>query len=246
MTPRSHVLITHGEKIECSSLYPTKYRLDNVWYSLAPQLVASTNPKEFTSKLKASTWKYKTLSIGMSGIYSYEDIERQRSAILFTVEHNAIAKTITSNAGGYQTGSRDLNLMGLINPVDLQNALEDYWQTLDSNLQVIGSYSGLVLMIIAVYKMLTAMLGGGIHCVMLHKLFGWLGGCFGLLCPVASNVALILGQEEIRRTGNAQATVPGIIREFRRQNRPMMARPRDTDLYPLRDIQVLQGEQEVE
>ena len=218
MNPRSHVLTMIGEELECSEVYPVKYNLQERWITFGPNAVESTPPEMLTTKVMQNKWHFKPVNIGTKGIYSYADIERQRSAILFPVEFNAITRTIASTAGGYHRSRGHLNLMGMINPVDLKKALSDYWKELNDTLQLLGSYSGLVLMIVTVYRALAYACGGGFQCAVLTKIFGRFWGCLGLLCPTGANLAILLGREELRRTGNQRATLQGIIREYRRQN----------------------------
>ena len=147
--------------MECSAMYPIKYRLKDMWYTLGPNLIASQPPKPFHTKLNFSGWNYKHIAMGTKGIYSFADIERQRAAVLFPVEFRAITRTIASAAGGYGQNSQHLNLMSLLNPADLKSALASYWYEFEGAFRIFGAYSGAILMVIAFYKILTQVFGGG-------------------------------------------------------------------------------------
>ena len=216
--PRTHVLLRHGSQVECTALYPVKYRLQDHWYTLGPNLIRSTAPRQLTTEVNFTEWEYKKLFVGQAGIYSPADLDRQRSRLLFPIELKAITRTIASSAGGYQSERHGLDMMSLLDPEELKRTLKSYWIEFEGAFRTFGSYSGAILMLGMIYKALLHICSGSIHCTVISKLYGWLCGLLVCLCPSIANLAIIYGRDEIQRTGNARATIRGSVREYRRQN----------------------------
>ena len=238
--PRTHVLIRHGSEVECTPLYPVKYRLQNQWYTLSPNLVQSTAPRDLTTSINFTEWEYQKLFVGTTGIYSPADLDRQRSRLLFPIELKAITRTIASTASGYNSGRHGLDMLALIDPVHLRKTLQSYWEDFESAFRTFGSYSGAIIMIGMVYKALLHLCNGGLHFTVISRLYGWVCGMLACICPGLANLAIIYGREEIKNTGQARATILGTVREYRRQHqsdRVPEASPEDThtSLYPTFD-----------
>jgi hypothetical protein len=183
--------------------------------------------------------------MGTKGIYSFADIERQRAAVLFPVEFRAITRTIASAAGGYGQNSQHLNLMSLLNPADLKSALASYWYEFEGAFRIFGAYSGAILMVIAFYKILTQVFGGGVHCAVLSKMFGKVFGLLGFFCPNLASLFVIYGNEEMRSTGNAKATIKGTLRAYagHRKNNTVTQQPSDEPNYPFQEMRELQRQE---
>jgi hypothetical protein len=209
MHPRSRVLSRYAETVPCSSLYPVKYRLRGVWFTLGPHLVASHSPGVLKTTLNFTSWRYKSLNIGTVGIYSLADIGRQRSAVLFPVERRAITRQIADTAAGLQTGPRSFDLSSLVDVDHFKAMMASYWNELDNSIRIFGSYSGFILGIGFIYRICTTLCTGTLNGTAVTKMFGKCWGLLACLLPGIAHLALLYGKEEQRRTGKTKVSPRG-------------------------------------
>ena len=132
MSSRSHILSEHGERVTCNAMFPVKYRLQNQWFTLGPTLIKATAPELLKLNINYSDWTYTELNVGTAGIYSPNDINRQRMAVLFPLELRAITRTIASTIGGYQTSPSSFKLANLVDQDYLNKAITSYWNKVHS------------------------------------------------------------------------------------------------------------------
>ena len=215
MHPRSHVLSRFRETVPCTPLYPVKYRLRGTWFTLGPNLVASHPPKIIKTPLNFTSWKYKKLHLGTAGIYSLEDLNRQRSSVLFPVERRAITRQIADAAVGVQNGPRSFDMFALIDPDHFKTVITSYWDELDSSIRVFGTYSGAILGIGFLYRMCTMLCNGALNGTAVAKMFGKMWGVVACLFPGVAHIALLYGKEAQNRTGKTKVTPKGAWKAYR-------------------------------
>lgn len=228
MNSRSHILSEHWEDVSCNAMFPVKYRLKDQWFTLGPALIKSTAPKILKLNINYSDWMYKELNIGTAGIYSPEDIDRQRMAVLFPLEMRAITRSIASTVGGYQSVPSSFKLANLVDKDYLHEAIASYWEKFHSGLQIFGIYSGAIMGMLMIIKILSSLCKGGINCYILSKMFGKCFGILAIICPALANSAIIFGNEEMKNTGNNKATLKGSFQAF--QNRGKLSEDQELQL----------------
>ena len=214
LNPRTRILTHWSEQVECSTLFPVKFKIHQDWYSVVPTFVKSTPPQKISTGTNFSMWKYEHVDMKL-GIYTPKDIERQRAAVLFPLEYTPITRTIAANAGGYTTHNQGLNMFSMINTNQLKQAVANYWDEFSGLFKAFGAYSGGIIMIMVIYKTMAHVCHGGVHCMAISKIFGGMVGLLAFVCPNLASLALIYGREDIKSTGNPRATLRGAFREFR-------------------------------
>lgn len=221
MSSRSHILSPHGEQVSCNAMFPVKYRLQNQWFTLGPTLVQSRAPEVLKLNINYSEWTYTSINVGTAGIYTTSDMNRQRMAVLFPLELRAITRSIASSVGGYQSSPSAFKLSNLVDDNYLENAIATYWHKLHSGIQIFGIYSGVVMGVVMIGKLLSTLCQGGVNCYILSNMFGKCCGLLGILCPILANSAIIFGKEEMTDSGRAKATLKGTLKAFNDSVRPV-------------------------
>ena len=220
MNSRSHILSTHGEKVACNAMFPVKYRIQNHWFTLGPTLVKATPPEILKLNINYSDWTYTDINIGTSGIYSPQDVNRQRMAVLFPLEMRAITRSIASTVGGYQSSpGSNFQFSNLVDQNYLQDAIRSYWDKLHSGLQSFGIYSGMLVGIIMIFRLASTLLKGGLNFYILTNMFTKCGAMLGVVCPTLAHSAMIFGNEEIKQSGNGKATIKGTYKAFKNKHK---------------------------
>ena len=255
LNPRTRVLTHWGEEISCSTFLPVKFKVHNEWLSVVPNVVKSTPPLRLNTGTNFSAWKYENINMKL-GIYTMEDIEKHRTAVLYPSEFSAISKTIAANAAGYTTENQGLNMFAMVNSADLKKVVINQWNEVWGMFKTFGSYSGGIIMVVIIFQALSYICKGGIHCTAISKIFGGLAGCFAFICPDLAALAVFFGREDMKKSGKAKATVRGAFREFRNQRGQclegtqneedvelggMGGRGEEQVMYPLQELRVQQS-----
>ena len=241
LNPRTRILTHFSEEVPCSSQLPVKFKLQNIWVAMSPTVVRSTAPGQLTLGMNLSAWNYEHVDMTL-GIYSAQDLERQRAAVLHPLEYNAITRTIAANAGGFSKERQGLNMLNMMDPVQLKQVVVGHWEALTGKFKIFGAYSGGIIMIVFIYKAVAQACQGGIHFAAVKRIFGLGMGLVACVCPALANLALIYGQEDRKNSGNKKATVKGAFKEFQRVHTGEIetaAVREEQALYPLAEIRTL-------
>lgn len=82
MTPKSRLIVEHGEQLDCDPIMNNLYKIDSIWYNrINGQLVRSQTPIELTLK-PSSEWTYTfDDKLAFAGIYNEKDVETWKKGI---------------------------------------------------------------------------------------------------------------------------------------------------------------------
>ena len=220
MNARTHILSEYGEEVACNAMFPVKYRLQGQWFSLGPTLIKAMAPELLKLNINYSDWTYTEVNVGTAGIYSPHDISRQRMAVLFPLELRAITRSIASTIGGYRRTPSAFQLSNLLDQDYLDSAISSYWDRVHSGLQTFGIYSGAIMGLVMIAKLLSLLMKGSINFYILTSMFGRCCAILGVICPTLAHSAMIFGNEEIKTSGKPKATVKGAFRAFKNRSAP--------------------------
>ena len=247
LNPRTRILTHFSEELQCNSFYPVKFKIQDTWVAMTPNVVRSTPPHSLTLGINLTAWKYDPVDMTL-GIYSLQDLERQRAAVLLPMEYTAITRTIAANAGGFSTKRQGLNMLNMLDPDQFKQVVIGYWEEVANSFKVFGAYSGGIIMIIIIYRALVQACQGSIHFAAVKKIFGFGAGLLACVCPALANLILIYGHENKRNSSSGKATIKGAYNEFKKAHsgRKGGARETETDvseeseLYPIAEIRTLE------
>ncbi|XP_076545711.1 uncharacterized protein LOC143305555 [Osmia lignaria lignaria] len=118
LTPKTHILMKSGTQIECNTIIPQYYKLNNNWIALTPTPRKAQNPGILKPNTNIS-WEYKEInSLAASGIYSQEDLQELQQHIMFPLEKSAQLNTTARGMLGEESVQG-----GLINNLFTENTL---------------------------------------------------------------------------------------------------------------------------
>ncbi|XP_057322535.1 uncharacterized protein LOC130665921 [Microplitis mediator] len=190
MLPKTHVLVKTGNQIDCNSLIPPLYNINNAWYQLLPQISPATAPEEIATKTKMS-WKYTSpANLATGGIYSDDDLDRLRENMMFPIEKPAILNTIARGAIGQEINSQGISLSKLIDTSEIMEKLQNTWGKVYNFFNIIGSFSTTLLGIWITGKAFKFIIDTVMHALALHSAFGWSLWLLGAIWDSLTNFLL--------------------------------------------------------
>jgi len=97
MSPGTHILQEHAQQIECNSIMPAMYYLEDKWIAFAPYLTTGITPQELRVDSEEQ-FSFQTIkSLGTGGIYTKSEIQRAQDDMMFSMErlalHNILIRT---------------------------------------------------------------------------------------------------------------------------------------------------------
>ncbi|XP_057335847.1 uncharacterized protein LOC130674515 isoform X2 [Microplitis mediator] len=190
MLPKTHVLVKTGNQIDCNSLIPPLYNINNAWYQLLPQISPATAPEEIATRTKMS-WKYTSpANLATGGIYSDDDLDRLRENMMFPIEKPAILNTIARGAIGQEINSQGISLSKLIDTSEIMEKLQNTWGKVYNFFNIIGSFSTTLLGIWITGKAFKFIIDTVMHALALHSAFGWSLWLLGAIWDSLTNFLL--------------------------------------------------------
>lgn len=82
ITPKSHILTTHGTQRECSHILPVMYAINQAWHRISPRPVEVAQP-HLLHPLTRTNWRYTAPAmLATSGVYTQGDLENLQDHII--------------------------------------------------------------------------------------------------------------------------------------------------------------------
>ncbi|XP_076545674.1 uncharacterized protein LOC143305528 [Osmia lignaria lignaria] len=198
LTPKTHILMKSGTQIECNTIIPQYYKLNNNWIALTPTPRKAQKPGILKPNTNIS-WEYKEInSLASSGIYSQEDLQELQQYIMFALEKSALLNTIARGMLGEESVQG-----GLINNLFTENTLshiaENTWNKFVEKFIKFGSISSAVIMILIIIHICKLIIDTIIREYTLHTVYGWF---ILLLGAIFSSITYLLGKTSKGKTPN--------------------------------------------
>ncbi|XP_074102027.1 uncharacterized protein LOC141529420 [Cotesia typhae] len=233
MLPRTYLLVKTGNQIDCNTLTPTTFNINNAWYQILPQLTPTIEPGEISPNTKA-TWKYTAPEyLAKSGLCSDEDLSKLREAMMFPVERFAVVNTIARGATGRQINVQGINMNRFIDEVDIENKIKNMLAKIHGIFTVIGDYSSAIIAGCIIIKAFKFAADTVIHVLALHSVFGWSLRLLGSIWDSLTNFVLHSKQKyekEKEQAANnpimSKLTTVDIEEKDREKEQPGTSRPR--------------------
>lgn len=150
MAPRSRLLHKEGTVVECSSLVPVKFKLQQNWYTITPGgIITAKDPNHITIE-SSNPWEFEDINnFASAGIYSPEDLENIEKIILTSLNHNALSAQITRSIIGEGELSGEASVVNLMSQEELKKfGKSPFMYLFDQFLDYFGAYGQFVSIII--------------------------------------------------------------------------------------------------
>lgn len=165
MVPKSKILISVGERIECSSILGNYFFINNKWYRRVNGSLLDTDDPIQIRATPDSIWKFSTLNNVDSGIYSKHDVENLRRAMtrslnLQSETNNFINSMRTDNENIADDHINILNSLKTHHVEQLSNDIkESLVDHLAASFSFIWKFVAFILLVLLSLKLITSFCG---------------------------------------------------------------------------------------
>lgn len=182
LTPKTHILIRHGEQAECSSILPNYYLINENWYKLLPRPTEAMAPQTLKPQ-QGGDWTYvNPASLANSGIYTTAELEKMREHISFPFQKPALLNTIARGMVGQGSVDQGGSIENLFDGNVLEKIIDNTWGKLWTKFLSFGTISAGLFGIIFIFQLVKIIVDLIIRGYTLHSIYGWslrlMGACF--------------------------------------------------------------------
>ena len=194
LTPKTHILIRTGTQIECDSIIPTYYKIDNNWITLTPTpRKIERNITVFKPKIIKNWIPEKLNSLATSGIYTQQDLEKFEERLLFPMEKKSIMNTIAKFTQSANSAKDDL-MNNFLTEKTLTHIAESTWNKLLEKYEEYGAISSGIFMTIIIMQLTKMIVDLIIRGYTLQKLYGCSSHLFGAVFTSVTHLLVVLNK----------------------------------------------------
>lgn len=237
LSPRTHVLKTRGTQIQCNSLLPSYYLVNEHWYKILPQVVEALPPAVIQPS-KPNTWKYiNPEDLATSGIYTEKEIDQLNDKIMFPVEKTAVLNNLAMSMSGHQIISTNDNVLNLFNEQVVEKFVNNTWNKMWDKFMVFGTASAGVFAIFTIFHLLKSVVNTLVHGYTLHSIYGWSIHLLGAICGSVAHLLVHLGT----RPPQPEDVPLQEVTSQETKEVPAAEAPPSQQLYPSNELQQQRG-----
>ena len=187
LTPRTRILKQNGIQINCNSILPSTYEIDGVWYRFMPKPTETKNPHQMNPNHKY-TWEYKSIgNLATSGIYTQEDLDKLRQAVMFPSDRPAILNILARKASGQTTNLNAISLSNLLDKKILEAYADNAWNRFKAKYTNYGIFSAGIIMTLLIIKCIGRIVAITLNFLNLRAAFGCSSYLLSALCSGMTN-----------------------------------------------------------
>ena len=204
LTPKTHILIRTGTQIECDSIIPPYYKIDNSWISLTPTpRKIEKNITVFHPKIIKNWTPEKLNSLATSGIYTQQDLEKFEERLLFPMEKKSIMNTIAKFTQSANSAKDDL-MNNFLTEKTLTHIAESTWNKLLEKYEEYGTISSGIIMTLIIIQLTKMVVDMIIRGYTLKKLYGCSSHLLGSIFTSVTHLLVVLNKINDNRTTNSK------------------------------------------
>lgn len=194
LTPKTRILIRKGTRINCNSITPSYYKINNDWIKLTPTPTKAIPPNTIHPNTNIA-WTYKTMeSLATSGVYTQNELDKLQQNLMFPLERSAVLNTVAREIIGEQDTSENLGL--IFTEATLKHIAENTWMMIWQKLTACGSISSVIIMIMIGLHLLKLAVDTIIRGYTLHAMYGWSIHLFAALFGSITYLFTTLAKQE--------------------------------------------------
>lgn len=202
LTPKSRILTTTGNQRDCNRLLPTTFEIDGKWYMLSPHPTPA-DPPQILQPLNKPTWKYTDPGeLAKSGIYSDEDLEQFKNAIMFPITKPAILNQIARGATGHDVTTDNLDMLNLLDERTLDKFAENAMTKVWSYFLKFGSFSAGCIAVAIIFGLIKYAVNVLFHGYTLYRIYGFGVKLIAAFVSGIANFLIHLGTDNTKRKEN--------------------------------------------
>lgn len=188
MSPRTHILQSHGTELSCSSVLAGGFQLGSQWFSFNPSRQLQSTPEDLLSS-PSDTWQYiSPEGLGTAGLYTDSELKTLREDILFPSTRQAVQNNMVRGSLGYNVGEQGINIGNLMDSTSIERIAHRVWTKAWGWFTTLGEWSSGFLGLYIVWVLIKFIFNAVINALTLYELYGF---SFRLLAAFKTSVTIL-------------------------------------------------------
>ena len=172
MSPVTRILQDHGEQIECNSIIPPMYYINNQWIGFDPLPSQGITPQELRADTEDLPKFHTIKDLGAGGLYTYQEINKAQEAMVFNLERNALNNILVRGIAGQEIQKQGFTSLNLFNKEEIEKLANSTIHKLYGYFSLIGEWTSGILGLYFIFRMAKFILETFMNAVAIHKLNG--------------------------------------------------------------------------
>lgn len=173
LSPVTRILQEHAEEVECNSIIPPMYYLNNKWIGFDPRPIQGVTPQVLSIDVEVP-FKFQSIKdLGSGGLYTYKEIKKAQDAMMFNLERPALNNIIIRKMAGHNVESQGYSALTLFNTEELEEIANSTIRKLYGYFTVLGEWTSGLLGIYFIFRVIKYIIEIFLNAVALHRI----GGC---------------------------------------------------------------------
>ncbi|EFA11706.2 hypothetical protein TcasGA2_TC001793 [Tribolium castaneum] len=173
MSPVTRILQRYAEQIECSTLVPPLYNINNRWTSFSPHPGVGISPVTLTVDTEGHLPFNSIQSLGTGGLYTPQEIREAQQAMLFGFERTAISNILARKALGQPIESQGVSVLSMFTADEIEKLAETTLQKMWGWFSWIGNITSGMIGLYMIWRIFKWLLEVVINAIAIHRTHGW-------------------------------------------------------------------------
>lgn len=163
LAPLTHILQAHAEQVECNHITPPLYNIDGDWIGLAPHPITGTIPT-LLPVLDEPRLEFKPIMpLGVSGIYTREEVDKVQRALTFGIERTAVSNIIARRISGLHTEGQGYTTLDMFSTEEMESLARSTLYRIWGWFVDVGMFFNGLMGIYFILRLLKYLLGVGLN-----------------------------------------------------------------------------------
>lgn len=172
MSPITRILQSHAEEIECNSVTPPLYFLDNEWIGLTPYPTLKRAPRQLAVE-ETPNLKFSPIQpIGQHGLYTQDEVSKVQRILTFGTERKAVENIITRRVTGLDAESQGYSTLKIFDTKELKELGKSTIKQLYGWFTDVGVFMSGLIGVYVIFKAIKYCLGVILNGFHLYKIAG--------------------------------------------------------------------------
>lgn len=181
MAPVTRILQVQAEEIDCNSIAPPLYWIEDQWIAINPHPAYHTAPKTLDATGDPRIEFAPIQPLGESGLYTQEEVMQVQRVLTFGAERRAVENILTRKMSGKDTDAQGYSALRFFDPEEMKTLAQSTIKQLYGWFSGIGTFISGLIGFYAVFKLIKYVVGVTINGMQIYKA----AGCgFALLASV--------------------------------------------------------------
>ena len=173
MSPITRILQRYAEQMECNSLIPPLYYINNRWTSFSPNPGTAYTPAILEVDTETKLTFTPIQNLGAGGIYTAQEIREAQDAMLFGFERKALSNILTRKMVGQNVETQGVSLLHMFSAEEIEKLAESALDKMWGWFRCIGTWTSGLIGIYCIIRFIKILIEILINAIAIQKEHGW-------------------------------------------------------------------------